>query len=135
MGEGNQRSALEGLIEKSGLTELVSMPGSTPNPYPYLGRAAVMVLSSVWEGLPTVLIEALACGTPVVATDCKSGPSEILDGGQYGRLVPIGNDAELAEAILDTLIHPIDSAVLQARAEIFSEERSIDAYIDVLKLV
>ncbi len=69
------------------------------NPYAYLARASLFVLSSRWEGLPTVLIEALCCGTPVVSTDCPSGPQEILRGGQFGRLVPVGDADALAQAI------------------------------------
>ncbi len=99
LGEGEQRLALETLIRQLGLEKDVSLPGFEANPYPYMARASVFVLSSRWEGLPGVLIEALACGTPLIATDCPSGPREVLRDGQYGQLVPVGDIAALAQAI------------------------------------
>jgi glycosyltransferase involved in cell wall biosynthesis len=104
LGEGNERLALEALVRRLSLEQDVSLPGFVPNPYPFIAKASLFVLSSRWEGLPTVLVEALYCGTPVVSTDCPSGPREILRDGQYGKLVPVGNVAALAqsiEAILD----------------------------------
>src|SRR5579864_3498186 len=95
-------------------------------------RASAFVLSSAWEGLPGVLIEAMACGCPLVSTDCPSGPAEILDGGAYGALVPVGNDAALAEAILATLDAPQDLERLRARAALFSEDGKANQYLRVL---
>jgi len=103
LGEGQERAELEALIGELGLTDDVRMPGFVGNPFAYMNKSAVFVLSSRWEGLPTVLIEALACGTPVVSTDCPSGPREILDGGRWGKLVPVDNAAALADAISSTL--------------------------------
>ncbi len=103
LGEGEDRPMLTGLISQLGLEQDVSMPGFTPNPYPFMSHASVFVLSSKREGLPTVLVEALYCGLPVVATDCPSGPREILRGGRYGKLVPVGREENLAEAIRDLL--------------------------------
>lgn len=103
LGEGKKRSELEGLVRRLDLGENVRLPGFVPNPYPYMAKASLFVLSSRWEGLPLVLVEALYCGAHVVATDCPSGPREILRGGQYGRLVPVGDVASLAEAIESTL--------------------------------
>jgi len=100
----------------------VELPGFVENPYNYMKRAAVFVLSSIYEGLPTVLIEALALGTPVVATDCQSGPAEILQGGRLGRLVPVSDHKALAKAILDVLSHPPCKEELMKAAEEFSEE-------------
>lgn len=99
LGEGEERPKLEALVRELGLEDDVSMPGFVDNPYAYMARAAVFVLSSLWEGLPTVLIEAMAVGTPVVSTDCPSGPSEILMNGKYGSLVPVGDHSALAKAI------------------------------------
>ncbi len=103
LGEGKERLMLEALIKKLGLEQDVSLPGFVMNPYAYMARASLFVLSSRWEGLPTVLIEALCCGTPVVSMDCPSGPREILRGGKYGPLVPVGNADALARAIETTL--------------------------------
>lgn len=99
LGEGPERLSLERMASDLGLRASVLLPGFVANPYAYMARAATYVLSSKWEGLPTVLIEALACGAPVVSTDCPSGPREILQDGKYGRLVPVGDADALAQAI------------------------------------
>lgn len=99
LGEGELRSELEHLVDQAGLSQDVSLPGFVKNPYAFLGAADVFALSSDWEGLPTVLIEALAAGCAVVATDCPSGPEEILQEGKLGQLVPMGDEAALAAAI------------------------------------
>lgn len=103
LGEGEERSALERLVRQLGLEQDVSLPGFVPNPYPYMTRTSLFVLSSRWEGLPGVLIEALYCGAPLVSTDCPSGPREILKDGEYGQLVPVGDVAALAQAIETSL--------------------------------
>ncbi|MGH2686178.1 MAG: glycosyltransferase, partial [Actinomycetota bacterium] len=99
LGEGPERHSLQALASSLGIAEAVAMPGFVTNPYPAFRAAAAFVLSSRWEGLPTVLIEALAVGAPVVSTDCPSGPQEILAGGRWGRLVPVADAAALAAAI------------------------------------
>jgi glycosyltransferase involved in cell wall biosynthesis len=134
LGEGEDRSALEAQIEQLGIREDVWLPGFVANPFAYLRQADVFVLSSWFEGLPTVLIEALAVGTSVVATDCPSGPDEILAGGQYGALVEMGNVKQLTFAIEQTLDHPLPASVLQARAAQYSLEHSLDQYTQILKL-
>lgn len=103
LGEGPERSELEDLASELGITDDVSLPGSVENPYAYLSRGVAFVLSSRWEGLPTVLIEALACGLPVIATDCPSGPREILAGGRYGKLVGVNAVEDLAAAMEEAL--------------------------------
>jgi len=128
LGEGPERAALQGLTGSLGLAEDVDMPGFAANPYAYMSRAAVFVLSSAWEGLPTVLIEAMACGTPVVATDCPSGPAEILVDPACGELVPVANPELLAAAISRALDKPPPPQVLRARAADFSIERAVDNY-------
>lgn len=132
LGEGRKRGSLESLVQELGLAADVDLPGYTENPFSYMARVSVFVLSSVWEGLPTVLIEAMACGCPVVSTDCPSGPAEILADGIYGPLVQVGDDAALARAILATLDEPPASAMLRARADEFSIDRAINQYLKVL---
>ena len=128
LGEGKLRAELETIARTLGIAADVAMPGFVENPYAYLGRAAVFALSSACEGLPTVLIEALACGCPVVSTDCPSGPAEILDGGRYGRLVPVGDHAALAQAICDTLDDPPPREKSINRGQFFSVDRSVEQY-------
>ena len=103
LGEGEERSQLECMVREFGLQDNVDLPGFFNNPYSSMRRSAVFVLSSLWEGLPNSLVEALACGCPVVSTDCPSGPREILDGGKYGHLVPVGDAEALARAIESVL--------------------------------
>lgn len=103
LGEGPERNRLENLAKELRLEPWVALPGFSKNPYARMARATLFVLSSAWEALPTVLIEALAVGVPVVSTDCDSGPREILRGGELGHLVPVGNTAALAHAISESL--------------------------------
>ncbi len=103
LGEGEERPRLEQQIQSLNLTEDVSLTGFVDNPYAYMANADLFVLSSIFEGLPTVMVEALYCDLPIVATDCPSGPYEILAGGRYGRLTPVGNPTKLAENILAAL--------------------------------
>lgn len=135
LGEGPEKSALTALVQQLGLTDTVALPGFVSNPYAYMGASAVCALSSLWEGLPTVLIESMAGGTPVVSTDCPSGPVEILAGGRYGKLVPMKDPEALARAIINTLDFPPDPVLLQHRAQDFSAEKSISQYLRVLGVV
>lgn len=133
LGEGEERPALRQLARALGVHEQVAMPGYEANPFKYMRRAAVYVLSSRWEGLPNTLIEAMACGTPVVATDCPSGAREILENGRWGRLVPVDDAEALATAIVETLTNP--PAVNPAqRAQAFSLDHGVEAYLDALGL-
>ncbi|HTP02656.1 MAG TPA: glycosyltransferase [Anaerolineales bacterium] len=106
LGEGDLRPSLEALIHELGLDADVCLQGFVQNPYPYMARASLFVLPSRWEGLPTVLIEALRLGTPIVATDCPGGTREILRNGQYGRMVPVDSPGALADAIAGSLDTP-----------------------------
>jgi len=99
LGWGPGQDGLQSLIDDLGLTDDAALLGYVENPYAYMARAQTFVLSSAWEGLPTVLIEAMALGLPVISTDCKSGPDEILKGGHYGPLVPVGDSNAMAQAI------------------------------------
>src|SRR5262249_14108926 len=117
---------LKALPARLGVAGDVDLPGFAQNPLAYMSRAATFVLSSVHEGLGIVLIEALACGTPVVSTDCPSGPREILDHGRFGALVPVGDDASMAAAIRAALDDPLPDELLRSRAEMFTVERAVD---------
>lgn len=128
LGEGEIRPSLEALISGLGLKDNVTLPGFVENPFSYLSRAALFVLSSRWEGLPTVLIEAMACGTPVVATDCPSGPAEILEDGALGPLIPVGDAQALAHSMAAVLREPPPSERLRERAGYFTARRSALAY-------
>jgi len=132
LGEGRERKRLTRLARRLGITGDLDLPGFVPNPYPYMARASLLALSSRWEGLPGVLIEAMACGCPVVSTDCPSGPAEILEGGAYGPLVPVGDEAAMAEAIISTLNHPPTGERLRARAAEFSVDRAVKRYLEVM---
>ena len=132
LGEGELRSDLEQLAANLGVTEDIDLPGFTPNPYSYMTQAHCFTLSSRYEGLPTALIEAMACGCPVISTDCPSGPQEILAGGKYGSLVPTQNSKLLSQAMLNVLEHPIAPGILRQRANIFSTEQIVPQYLEVL---
>lgn len=134
LGEGTKRNELEALVQKLGLTGSVTMPGFVKNPYAYMARASVFVLSSIWEGFGNVIVEAMAVGTPVVSTDCKSGPAEILENGKYGKLVAVGDVEGMAEAIAQTLDYSSMSELIQRRAEEFSTERVLAQYRQVLQM-
>lgn len=130
LGEGPERVALEALIQQLHLRAHVVLPGFVSNPYPYMKRASVFVLSSIREGLGNVLIEALALGAPVIATECPHGPAEILQGGRLGRLVPVGDSDALAEAIMASL----DNATMPAKANLacFTVDRAVRQYQELL---
>lgn len=131
LGWGPNRSQLEDLVKELNLEDDVDLPGYVQNPYPYMAHASVFALSSAWEGLPTVLIEAMALKTPVVSTDCESGPSEILAGGKYGHLVPVNDSKALADAILQVLSgnsKSVDSSWLAQ----FTLETATQKYLSIL---
>ena len=132
LGEGPERRALEALVQELDLTQDVEMPGFVDNPYAVMARAAVLVLSSRWEGSPNVLVEAMACGTQVVVTDCPGGAAEILVNGRFGRLVPVGDSRRLAEAIKGALDDPVSAEQLRKRADDFAVERSVSRYLNIL---
>lgn len=132
LGEGSERSRLAQLARELGIVDSFLLAGHATNPYAYMSRATVFVLSSIYEGLPTVLIEALACGAPVVSTDCPSGPSEILENGRFGRLVPVGDEERLAAAILETLHEPPDRELLNRRSLDFTAAAAARRYLPIL---
>ncbi len=132
LGEGDLRGELEAEIKSLGLDAKISLPGFVQNPYAYMSKSTAFVLSSRWEGLPTVLIEAMACGCAVVATDCPSGPDEILGSGKYGLLVPIENASALAAAMVKTLENPLNKSSSIERGRYFSTDRAVSDYLNLL---
>jgi len=132
LGEGGQRLTLENLARELGIAGRVDFPGWIANPFALMSRARLFVLSSRYEGLGNVLVEALACGCPVVSTDCPHGPREILENGKWGALVPVGDDAALAAAMETALSQNPDRAALKRRAQFFSVKRAVAEYEKVL---
>lgn len=133
LGEGEERDRLTTLTASLGLEQDILMPGFVDNPYAWMRRADVFVLSSSWEGLPTVLIEALACGAKVVSTDCPSGPIEILENGRWGELVKMEDAEALAEGI-KKILSVEQRLLLEQRLEVFTIGYATDKYIEILKL-
>ena len=127
------KAQLLALADQLGVGDEVVLPGFVENPFAYMARAAVFVLSSAWEGFGNVIVEALACGCPVVSTDCPSGPAEILENGKYGPLVPVGDDVALADAILSVLSTPPDQDQLRTRSALFSVDQVAEQYLEVLR--
>ena len=132
LGEGRLRRNLVSLANRLGVSGWVDFPGFVENPYAFLAKADLFVLSSRNEALPTVLIEAMVCGCPVVSTDCDFGPREILEDGRHGPLVPVGNPEALAAAMLSVLDQPPRSEALRDRAEFFEVARAVDRYEELL---
>ena len=135
LGEGRLRPDLLALAAELGVQDDTELPGFVANPYQYMARAALLVLSSLYEGLPGVLIQAMACGCPVVSTDCPGGSKEILADGTYGPLVAVGDVQAMAGAIAAELDHPTAKDMLLRRAEDFSVASAVDNYLNLLDSV
>ncbi len=133
LGEGSLRSKLEVLVNELGVSSEVYFAGFQENPFAWFSRSSVFALSSIYEGFGNVLVEAMACGTPVVSTNCPSGPSEILDNGQFGELVSVGDYIALAKGIERTLDSPKSADALKARAREFSIEASVNSYLELIE--
>ena len=133
LGRGPDKSQLVNLAQELGIQTDVEFPGFQSNPFAYISKSQVFVLSSLFEGLPTVLIEALACGTPVVATDCLTGPREILEGGKWGTLTPVGDWKAMSKAIQETLDNPPNSNMLIAAALRYSSTAAMNQQFKMLR--
>src|SRR5262249_54030752 len=127
----SERDSLIRLSAKLGIENIVDFRGFEPNPFRYMKRAAALVSSSRHEGFGNVLVEALACGTPVISTDCPCGPAEILDGGRFGKLVPVGDVNALADAMERALFADSDALALRARALEFALDPIADRYVEL----
>ncbi len=134
LGDGGDRSALEALTKELNLAHAIDLHGHVDNPFAWMRNADLFVLSSIWEGFGNVLAEALAVGTPVVATDCPNGPREILQSGRYGKLVPPGDPAALATAITDTLSQQRQHSDFSAALVDFTIASAARHYAQILRL-
>ena len=132
LGEGPLRAELEALVTQLKLDGRVLLPGFMVDPYPWFQSADLFVLSSLWEGFGNVIVEAFECGLPVVSTNCPSGPAEILDDGQFGKLVPVNDPAALAAAIAESLKISHDRVALKRRAQDFSVRKISDEYLSYM---
>jgi glycosyltransferase involved in cell wall biosynthesis len=132
LGEGEDRPALEALAREVGVGGDVALPGFRDNAMSYMAGSSLFVLSSAWEGLPTVLIEALAAGARVVSTDCPSGPREILQEGRLGALVPVADHRALAAAMLEALDSP-PAAVSPEALLPFTRDAAVDHYLRLIE--
>ena len=133
LGDGPDKSQLVNLAQELGIQTDVEFAGFQSNPFSYIAQSQVFVLSSLFEGLSTVLIEALACGTPVVATDCLTGPREILEGGKWGALTPVGDWKAMSKAIQETLDNPPDSNVLIVAALRYSSTAAMNQQFKLVR--
>ncbi len=133
LGEGEDREDLEKQVKELGLENDIDLAGFVDNPYAFMAASELFVSSSGWEGLPTVLIEAMACGSNVVATDCPGGTVEILNSGKYGELVAVADSEALAKAIVKTLKNPSPKEKLVQRAKEFSDRAATDKYLELVK--
>ena len=135
LGDGPLRSQVQQRIIDEGLAGRCALAGHVDNVFPLMATADVLVLASDFEGFGNVLVEAMACGVQVVATDCPHGPAEILAGGRYGQLVPTGDAPALAAAIARSLSgeHRVERAVLRQRAGEFGVARAAAAYLDAAR--
>lgn len=131
LGKGDETESLKEIATNLGIKDRVEFPGFVENPFAYISRADVFVLSSQYEGFGMVLVEALACGCAVVSTNCPSGPEEILKGGEYGPLVPVGAVDELTSGIERVLDSPPTSDELESRARDFAVNKIASEYEDV----
>jgi glycosyltransferase involved in cell wall biosynthesis len=132
LGDGSLRPQLEALAEELGLDGLLEMPGFTNNPFQFMRRSKAVVMSSRWETFGNVLVEAMACGTQAISTNCPSGPMEILENGEYGWLVPMSDPQALALAMEDALHNPRPMEKLRAHARKFSVNLVTEQYLRVL---
>ena len=128
LGEGKRRKELEGLVQRLRLHDRVALPGWVENPFTFMSRASLFVLSSIHEGMSGVLVQALACGCPCVSTDCPAGPAGVLGDGNFGPLVPVRDEVALAKAMERVLAKPPDRRLLQRRAADFSAGKAAAAY-------
>jgi glycosyltransferase involved in cell wall biosynthesis len=134
LGEGPLRGELEALIAGRGLADRVLLVGHVDNPLAYFSKADIFVLSSLVEGLPNVLVEAMMCGCTPVSTDCPTGPREVLQDGRFGYLVPMRDPAALADGIEKAIRAPTDPELLAEAVKPFGQDIVLDRHFALLGL-
>lgn len=134
LGDGPERTKLESLSRALEIASDVDMPGTVQNPYPWMKASSVFVLSSLWEGLPIALLEAMALGMRIVATDCRSGPKELLEKGRLGILTPVADTERMAQAMIHALASPPDPGPVISKAAQYSAPGIVRAHLDVLDI-
>lgn len=134
LGDGPMKDELDDLIKKLNLQNTVDLPGYVNNPLSFYAKADIFVLSSLVEGLPNVLVEAMMCGCTPVATNCPTGPMEVLHGGKYGYLVPVNNQKAMSEAIVEALDNPIPKYLLDEAVEPFTVDNVVEQHFSALNL-
>lgn len=134
IGDGPERENIESRVRNSEFYQDIELAGRKENPFPYMQRAKVLVLTSSYEGLGNVLVEAMALGTPLVSTDCPHGPREILENGRFGALVPLDDPVSLSEAILNTMKNPVEREILMKATERFKDSTVAKAYLSTFGL-
>jgi len=132
LGRGRQQQQLESLARQLGISDRLSLPGFIANPYPYMKQARLLALTSRWEGLGIVLVESLALGTPVVATNCPSGPAQVLGDGRFGSLAPVGDHLAVAQAIQQQLNHPPSETQFQQAVAPYLLNSSLAGYLQAM---
>jgi glycosyltransferase involved in cell wall biosynthesis len=131
VGDGAERGNLEALARSRGLSDRILFTGQVDDPFAWMRRARLAVCTSVYEGLCNAIIEALACGTPVVSTNCPYGPAEILQGGRYGTLTPVGDAGAMAVAIEAALSAVPDRGALMARGQNYTATRAAERFLEI----
>jgi glycosyltransferase involved in cell wall biosynthesis len=132
VGDGSERATLEAFVRDHHLSQRTTFTGFVTDPFAWMMRASVAVCSSIYEGFGNAVVEALACGTPVVSTDCPYGPREILQDGRYGTLVPVDDAPSLASAIEDALERPVDRKTLMKRGFDYTSERAAHSFLEIV---
>ena len=133
LGEGPMREEINDVIKKLDMENDVELLGFKKDVYPYMASSDLFVHSSEVEGFALVIAEALSCGTNVVSTDTPHGPKEILNNGEFGNLIPMGDEEQMANAVIEKILNPIDKEVLMKRANEFSIEKCAKLYLEEFK--
>jgi len=132
LGEGSERETLQALARQCGIAARVDLAGFVGNPFPFLARCAVFVLPSLWEGFALVVLEALACGAAIVATDCPGLPRELLGFGKFGRSVPVDDVGSMVAAIQELMWSSPDRAALVEQARKYSIQNTARQYLELV---